>query len=795
MLVHYLKTAFRNFSRNKLYFTINIIGLAVGISASLLLAKYAGFNLTIDNFHQQKDNIVLVEQREFKAGVQSEKQPSTYWGAGKMAVDLYSEIKAVARFTPNVEMLVMAMRPTGEQVGFNESRICSVDTTFFNIFSFQALAGNAEMALASPNSIVLTHSMAKKYFGDSDPIGQTITTRVSWGEESSYKVTCVIPDPPDNSSFQFDFFVGASGNQPSELHWNDPSYPTYLLLNEGVALDELSDKMNRDIGQNPALTAAGKNVNFSLHRLSDTSMTTNDKMLSMVGILILIISWINFINLSIGSAQARSKETGVRKVVGANQKQIIGQFVLECILINGLALILAVIIFILFRPLLEVNGNKVLPLFNDSTSINWIFATIFVAGAIISSVYPAFIMSSMNPVNSLKGKLTQGRKSMTFRIALVIAQFTASVVAVIGVFIVSDQLDFFQKQDLKINVNHIVAIKAPKDVWEGKMERLASFKNEAMNLSMVENAASCTTLPGLSYRHEMNFGLTTSADRYLYYVNDVDANYFPLFEVKFLAGQNYNIDTPGKNRGGIILNKAAVKALNIANVEDAIGQTVTETEEGNTYEILGVVDDYHQMSLKYEILPQAFRFNRNRGDITIKIRGQNYTSIDDLQNCIASLKNIWAKIYPDQAFEYSFLDARFNDEYHAEIAFQKLFTWFTGLSLIIACLGLFGLSLLLSVKRKGEVGIRKVFGASSTTILGLFIRDYLIQMLISIALGAPIAYFVMKSWLESFIYQTPIHVTSFLIPCALLIVICVLTIAYHTIRASLANPVKTLREQ
>lgn len=796
MIIHYLKTVLRNLSKTKLYSSINILGLAVGLAATLLLAKYVGFNLTFDNFHVNKDRIFLVQQKELKDGLHGLEQSNTYWGVANMAVDLYPEVRMATHFTSNVEMLVMGTTKEGESISFNENRICTVDTSFFSIFTFSAISGSIETALATPDAIVMTSSAAKKYFGDSDPIGQILTARVSWGAQRAHKVTCVIPDVPDNSTLQFDFLICAGTGPPTEAYWSDPSYATYLLLSEAANQDALSEKMSRDIGKNEILTSKGKNIDFSLKRLSDTTLTPNDNMLAMTGIFIFIISWINFINLSIGSAQARSKETGVRKVIGASPKQLIIQFAFECVLINGFALLLAVLIFALARPLLlDFSDNKVLPLLNDPTPVNGLFAALFIVGALASSAYPALVMSSLNPINSLKGRLTQGRYSLAFRKTLVIAQLTISTVAAIGVFIVSDQLDFFLRHDLKINLDHVVAIKAPKDLTEGKMERLTSFKNEAMNLAMVENVASCTTTPGDDYRHEVNFGLTTSKDRHLFYLNDVDANFLPLYGIVFLSGENYKVDKPGKNRDGIILNKAAVNALGLVNMEDAIGQTVMDTENNNTYEIIGVVDDYHQISLKYQIKPQAFRFNRNRGDISVKIHAQNYATLGDLHNCIASLNRLWDRIYPDQSFEYRFLDSRFNDQYHTEFSFRKLFAWFTGLSLIIACLGLFGLSLFISLKRKKEVGVRKVFGASSLTILVLFTKDYLKQMLISIVLGAPIAYFIMKAWLEGFSFKTPINAGSFLVPCLFLLIVSILTTAYQTVRASLANPTKTLKQE
>lgn len=796
MLRHHFKVALRNLYRTRLHSSINILGLAIGMAATLLLAKYVGFNLTFDNFHQNRKHIFLIHQKEYQDGLPASEHAGTYWGVAKTAADLYPEVRIATHYVPNVEMLVMATPRDGDRVSFNENRICTVDTSFFSIFSFAAIAGNIQTALSSPDAIVLTQSTAKRYFGDRDPLGQMLTTRVSWGAETTFRITCVIEDVPVNSTLQFDFLTCAGTGPPAETYWNDPSYTTYLLLDESADPDVLTLKMSRDIGRNPIITSQGKQINFSLERLSDKSLMPNDHMLVMVGVFILIVSWINFINLSIGGAQARSKETGVRKVMGATRNQAIAQFLLECLLMNGVALLLAVLIFDFARPLLlEFSDNKVLPLFSDRSPINGLFGVAFAIGALASSAYPALMMSSLNPTNLLKGKIRRGRSSLAFRRALVVVQFTVSIVAAIGVFVVSDQLDFFLRHDLKVNLDHVLAIRAPKDLVEGKTERLNTFKSEVLNLAAVENVTSSTTTPGEDYRHEVNFGLTTSQDRHLFYLNDVDANFFPVYGIRFLAGGNYSNDTPARNRRGIILNNTAVTSLGFTNIEGAIGQTVVETENSNTYEIIGVVDDYHQMSLKHEVKPQAFRFNTRRGDVSLKLRARSHASFTDLHAFMSSLKKLWDKTYPDQPFQYHFLDARFNDQYHEEFKFRELFALFSGLSLIIACLGLFGLSLLISLKRKKEVGVRKVFGASSLSILKLFMIDYLKQIAISIAFGAPIAWLIMNAWLESFSIKSEIRSGAVLLPCLLLVIVAILTTVYHTVHTSLINPTKTLKEE
>lgn len=795
MITHYLKTAFRNLYRNKVYSSVNILGLAIGISATLLLGKYVGFNLTNDNFHEHKDRIVLVHHKESNNGLAGTEQPFTYWGVGKMATEQYPEVVGATHFTANAEMLVISGH-NGQFTSFNEKRIYTVDTSFFSVFTFHAIAGDPATALSAPGSIVITKSVAAKYFGDRDPIGQMLTTRVSWGVETVYKVTCVLADLPVNSTLRFDFLISAGQGPPAEAYWRESAYPTYLQLRDEVDADALAAKMSKDLRSNPVLQSESKHVDFRLTRLSDMSLKPNDSVLAMTGVFILILSWINFINLSTGRAQSRAKETGVRKVVGATRQQMVLQFMLECILINGIALALALMVFVTARPLLlGFSDNKVLPLLNDPTPVNLLFVLTFICGALASSAYPAIVMSSSNPISSLKGKFSHGRYSLSFRKALVITQFTITVITAIGVFIVSDQLHFMQHQDLKISLDRILAIEAPKDVSEGKAERLNTFKNESMDLAMVENVSSCSTIPGQDYRHESIFNLLTHQDHHLFYINDVDANFFPLYDIKFLAGENYNPETPAKNKKGIIINKTAMQALGITDPEDALGRQLQQNEDGNTYEIIGVVDNYHQMSLKYQIQAQAFRFNKNRGNISVKISAGSYASFDDLQNCISSLKKLWNKTYADQLFEYQFLDAKFNDQYHEDLNFRKVFSFFTALSLVIACLGLFGLSMFISIKRKKEVGVRKVFGASSFLILVLFTKDYLKQILVSVVLGIPLAYLIMKAWLEGFSFKTSLNAGSFLIPCLFLIIVSVLTTAYQTMRAAGANPTKTLKEE
>jgi putative ABC transport system permease protein len=311
---------------------------------------------------------------------------------------------------------------------------------------------------------------------------------------------------------------------------------------------------------------------------------------------------------------------------------------------------------------------------------------------------------------------------------------------------------------------------------------------------MVESATSSTTIPGNKYSHEVNFSVKEKKDKSLFYVNDIELNFFTAYDVKFLAGTAFSNDTYWKNKKSIILNRTAALALGFDNFEKAIDEKITNHENNAVYNIIGIVDDYHQASLKETIRPQAFLFNQNRGDISVKINANSYSRMEDIQRCISSLNEIWNKIYKDQSFEYFFLDAKFNAQYHDDIKFRKIFQGFTGLSIFIACLGLFGLSLFISVKRKKEIGIRKVFGASSWTILILFVKDYLLQILISILVGAPIAFFLMKNWLTGYSFRTSINWESLAFPCLWLIIISLLTTGFQTIKTALLNPTKTLRE-
>ncbi|MEM1137691.1 MAG: FtsX-like permease family protein, partial [Bacteroidota bacterium] len=559
---------------------------------------------------------------------------------------------------------------------------------------------------------------------------------------------------------------------------------------------QLAKKLTHDIQTLEVFQSHQKDIQIALEPIKG-NLSNIEYMLAIVGIFILLVTWINFINLAGAKALGRFKEMGVRKVLGSVKSQIIRQFVFEGLLLNIIGLMCALgIVFLIFPYLRIFTNNRVLPLNEWQTFINPLFLLVFFIGAVITSLYPAIILAGLNPIDALKGKIFQSTHKVGFRKTLVIFQFSISIVLMIGVFIISDQMRFIQNQDLGIDLSRTLIVKTAKDGWNGKVERLKTFKTEVEALSTVEGTASSTMTPGGGNGQDVSVKLEKHNEMLNLHLIGIDANFINQYELEVLAGEPFEKDQFWKNKKGIIINKTAAKKLGYTNFDELISQKIIQSENGGkVYEILAVIDDYHHQSLKEDIPPLIFQFNSLRGHISVKLNAINYQDYEKLVATIKDVEAIWNKTYSDLPFDYYFLDESFNAQYVGDIRFRKIFEVFTTISVFIACLGLFGLSLFVSMKRKKEVGIRKTYGASSVNILGLFTKDYLIQIFVAILIGTPVAYFFMEKWLENYSFKTAIHGTSLFIPIVLLVLISLSCVAFQTVKAAFANPIKTLKNE
>ena len=794
MISQYFKLARKNLSKNKYYTFINIGGLVLGMLSALVIAKYIGGSLQFDTFHLNRDRIYALTQQEVSDGIQQKHRNSTYLGVADLVTQI-PEATDVTRYDQHVESLIISEKDNGEIISFTERRIFIGDSNFFKIFTFPFIEGNASNVFSNGNGIVLTRSASAKYFGKAEAAGKTLIIRTSWGKETSYAVAGVIEDIPKRSRFNFDFLI-PRGDVSSEDLWNLPDYSTYVVLKQSADPESLNEKISNALKNVPQLTAANKKVDISLESFSNLKLSTTDYLILIVGIFIVLITWINYVNQIIAQSYWRIREVAVLRIMGASQTDLKFQFFIESFITCAISIILILLIFAGLEPSMQsMTNGHLLPLLGDPTPVNLIIAGIFVTGALLAATVPAFILLSENFGAGLRNIYTNKIGSIGLRKALVVFQFSVSTVLMISIFVISDQLKFLRVTDKGIDLDNILIVKAPmvKDTtWNAKRKMLQLFKERCEEVPMVMAVTSSTTVPGEEYRHETFLSFEGSNSRALVHQNGVDEHFFSLYKADFVAGHDFIPDARAQNRTSIILNESAARALGISAYDDAINSMIVDHEEPDSrLTLIGIVRDFHQTSLKYELKPMAFKYNVQRGHSSFKIRT---SSSDEFSEDLSTIKEIWKETYPDASFDYFFLDEAFAAQDVEDQYFGQFFKYFTILSIIISCLGLFGMSLLISTKRQREIGVRKVFGATTVDILLIFLKGYLGTLTISVFVGSPVAYVLMNIWLRNYAYRIEIGFDLISIAILSLVLIFLFTVCFHTIKSSLSNPVKILRD-
>jgi putative ABC transport system permease protein len=796
MISHYFKLAKKNLIKNKYYTIINVVGLVFGMLSALIIAKYIGGSLQSDSFHVNKDRIYSLTQQESSDGNQQKERNSTYLGVA----DLISQVPDAAgstKYYQHVESLIISEKENGDVVSFTEGGIFITDSSFLKIFSFPFVQGSEHKALVNSNSLVLTKAASKRYFGNLDPIGKTLTIRAPWGKENTYEVTGVTEDIPNLSRFNFDFLITQTELSTDEF-WNVPEYSIYVLLKENANPSVLGEKLTATLKNVPQLKSANKSVTISLESLSHAPLSLTDNLLLVVGIFIILITWINYINQILAQSYWRIKEVGVLRIMGATRMDLKIQFVIESSQTCLISLIFIVIIYLGLEPSMQsLTNGHLLPLVGEPTSINLIIIAIFAIGTIIAATVPTIVLLSQNFGASLRNIYSTKMGSIGLRKALVIFQFSISTVLMISIFVISGQLEYLQIKDKGVDLNDIIVVKTPmaKDTtWNAKRKILQLFKERCAEVSIVAGVTSSTTVPGEEYRHETFLSFEDRNSKILVHQNGVDEHFFSVYKGEFVAGHDFIPDARDKNRTSIILNESAAKALGIFDYETAINSKIVDQEAPEiSLDLIGIVKDYHQTSMKYEVKPMAFKFNIQRGHCSLKIRTSGLYDAEFTER-LASIKQIWKESYPDASFDYFFLDEKFAAQDKEDQYFGRFFKYFTVLSIIISCLGLFGLSLLISTKRQREIGVRKVFGATSLDILAIFLKGYLGPLSISVVVGSPLAYLLMNMWLSNYAYRIEIGFGVIFLAILSLTIIFLFTVSYHTIKASITNPVTILRD-
>jgi putative ABC transport system permease protein len=762
---------------------------------ALVIGKYIGGSLQFDSFHVKRDRIYSITQEETIEGSPEKERTATYYGVAEL-LSQFPEVVNFARYDQHVEALVMAEDEAGDQKTFTENKIFITDSSFLDIFTFPLIHGDPKTALSKINSIVLTKSASQKYFGNANPVGKSLTIRSPWGQEIIYVTTGVMENIPLHSRFQFDFLITQLQISPEEF-WNFPDYSTYMVLKDNVNDKELSEKLTDALTHVPPLKSSNRKVILSLASMADIQLSNIEYLLTAVGIFVTLICWLNYINQIVGQSLWRIKEISVLRVLGASWSNLRTQFIVESTIICVISLVLVIAIYLVFeRSLQSITGGHLLPLMSDPTLVNLIFLAIFIVGIAFASAVPNVIFSSQNVGATLRNIHTTKIGGIGLRKMLVVFQFSISTILMIGLFVTTNQLQYVTKKDKGFAMKDVLIAKTPmvKDTtWNVKRKTMELFKKRCRELPFVIDITSSTTVPGEAYRHETYLSLQNNRTKALVHQAGVDENFFSMFEIKFLAGHDFIPDARAQNRSSIILNKSAANALGISDFNKMLNTRIIDHEEPNlVYDLIGIVNDHHQTSLKYEMRPMAFRFNELRGHFSIKINSTG--SIHSREEQLMALKRIWDETYPDTSFDTFMLYEKYEAENMEDQYFGKLFASSTILSIIISCLGLFGLSLLISTKRQKEIAIRKTFGASSTSILVNFLKGYIGPLSISMIIGSSLAYFLMNAWLSSYAYRIEIGLSLVLSAIFSIILVFLFTVSYHTIKSSTTNPVDILKE-
>ncbi|WP_286755400.1 ABC transporter permease [Roseivirga sp. UBA838] len=807
MFKNYIVVSLRNFRKQKGYSFINLSGLVAGIAACLLISLHVLKELSYDNFHPKAESTYRVVMDMYGNGQLKVKSAPVYPAVAPALLAEFPEVEMVTRILPFGGGVYSVKTASGTLVRYNEEHAVLADANFFEMFGFELIEGDRREALNEANRIVLSESAAARYFGDKDPIGQSIY----WRGTRELMVTGVFKDFPENSHMKFELITSLkswNGYEDWPNNWGWYDFYTFVKTADNVDQETLDARLETFLDGKKAEMYEKYNAREVLwtqnirdiHLYSEGlgwDMGENggaDQIyfLSVIAALILIIAWVNYVNLATARAVKRAKEVGIRKVVGAYRSNLLLQFLVESFLYNLFAVLLAGLLVALAVP--YINGALEFTLDRHlllSTEVLSGLLVMVIAGSLCSGLYPAFVLTSFQPVKVLKGKIYKRNGSFGFRQVLVIFQFTASITLILGTFLVVKQLNYMRNQELGINIDQTLVIHSPSSGRdeEDLENRLKLFKEELNATPGIAGFTLSNSVPGIE-----NFFISGYTSKH--YPNQlrdiyrmyIDENFFDQFEIDLIAGRSFdkNLKT---DTAAVLLNLNAMNHLGFNTPEEAIGEKVNPGNE-QSWNIIGVVENYHQASLKEDLDPIIFFYNPNAGNYySLKLSGSSLGSIMD------DVEAKWDAIYPDNPFDYFFLDERFDRQYKSDEQFNAVFIGFAALAIFVACLGLFGLVSFTAEQSKKEIGIRKVLGASSNALVMLLAKDYAKLILVAIVLAFPLGYYWMSSWLNNFAYQTNIGAGIFIFGGSLMALIAFLTVSFKSFSAANNNPVNVLRDE
>jgi putative ABC transport system permease protein len=798
MIRNYLKLTFRDLMLNKGYFIINLLGLIIGITAFTLIFLWIKTELSYDKFHEHASDIYRVDYLLYEEGVLEQHSASGSHGVGREIKNAFPEVLDYTRFY-RTESLV-----THGESTFKEKNILYAQSSFFNLFSFPLLMGKADSNLLALNHAVITEETARKYFGDEDPMGKMLTIDGA----VDYEIAGVVRSLPRNAHFTFDILLSYDNLIQYSRYWDDAWVServySYILLSPGADAGALQAKLPQIpealIGDR--MRKAFFLLEYKLVRLTDIHLHSsvsnelevngsyrNVYSLGIIAFLVLLIAYINYINLATSRAVERAHEVGIRKVSGALKKDLVIQFLTESVSLNLMALIVSFsIVFLLFPFFKQVMQS---PLQIDYLTLVLLFLILLVSGTLFTGFISAIYHSQFAPSLVLKGKIPTG-SGWVIRLKnyLVVFQFTISVMLIIGTITIYRQIHFMRNYELGFNPEGLIVLDGPiiirANSYESFMNGIESFKNEIRSLSMVSHVTSSSSIPGTEIKFSRVFGIpvegrNTEKRIEMYYV---DNQFFDTYDLTFAAGDNFS-ETIMEDSSNIIINESALPYFGFEDPVSTVGDILRGGNRRVT--VKGIIHDFNQQSLKE--LPRPIGFIHQPANLFYTIKAE----MTDISRLISELEKIWDSHYPGNPYHYFFLDDFYNEQYRAEQRFSGLFLASSLLAIVIACLGLSGLSVYSITRRTKEIGIRKANGAGNYQVMALLNKNFAVWVVIAFMIACPLSWFAMNKWLQNFAYRTELSWWMFALAGIAAMIIAILTVSWQSWRAATRNPADTLR--
>ncbi|MCP4147314.1 MAG: ABC transporter permease [bacterium] len=799
MLKNYLQVVIRNLWKNKFFSILNISGLAIGMACYLLIFQYVSFELSYDEFHENKRNIYRLQRNVFRNNELKASLAQTSYNLGHQLKAEYPEIRDVVRCS----------RYGGNTVSYGErkfknEKIYITEPSFFNIFSIPLSRGKSGDLLKGPNKVVISASMARKYFADENPVGKILDISDMRAKHSCL-VEGVFRDLPENSHMKFDILLSLGTIwQSGHSDWIYSQFHTYVLLTGKTTAAELQTKfpafIKKFIVKHVPLASNWKillqpmgDIHLYSHLTYDTNNADSQTVyfLLLIAIVVLVISWINYINLSTARAMDRAREVGVRKVLGGHRVGLIKQFLLESLVVNVIPLVVALGLTGLFLPYLrELTGTNLPDLFSGGILFAGNLAMLYFAGSILSGLYPAFVLSSFKAVTVLKrSKLSHTTGGALLRKLLVTFQFGAAVVLIIVAYSVYNQVEYMRNRDLGIDISGIMGIALPAmPADDGYLQRTAGLKTELLRYPTVKSVTGSSNVPGNTIFTRRFAKLKTEhfktgrVQPFFF----VDYDFFSTYRIRLAAGRLFSKEHRTDD-SAVVINEVSAGIFGFNQPGEAVGREITLYGMKKVFKIIGVIKDYHHQSMKETRQPIIF---------LLEPEGKNYYSLKlDTGAAISSIRGIWDGIFPGYPFEYFFLEDHIDRQYKADGQLGRVLGIFVILAVLITVLGVLGLAYFNSLQRTKEIGIRKTFGAGPLDIMRLLTRDLLKLVIVSTLAAWPVSYLLVSRWLENYAYRAGMPYFFFLLAGMLVVVIILFTVAYHTVNAAKARPVETLREE